>query len=163
MKQAHEVGPFIAVLAYMIFNACMTIGRFSGDAVIRRFGSMQTLAAGGILGVLGLSIGLLSPNIVLALIGFGIVGVGVSVLVPILISMAGNLPGGDRNVAIARASTCGSIGLMAGPAVIGFVAEGYNLLLAMMLPVLLLAILSIVAMKMQSSARTKYEDLGVVA
>ena len=162
MKQEHAAGPFIAVLAYMIFNACMTIGRFSGDVVIRKFGAVQTLTVGGILGVLGLSIGLLSPNIVLALIGFGIVGIGVSVLVPILISMAGNLPGGDRNVAIARASTCGSIGLMAGPALIGFIAESYNLLAAMLVPVLLLTVLSVIAMMMHSSARTKYRVASIV-
>lgn len=162
MKDQHAAGPFIAVLAYMIFNACMTIGRFSGDMVIRKFGSVQTLTAGGMLGVLGLTIGLLSPNIVLALIGFGVVGVGVSVLVPILISMAGNLPGGDRNAAIARASTCGSIGLMAGPALIGFIAESYNLLLAMLVPALLLTILSVVAMMMHSSERTKYRAMGIV-
>lgn len=162
MKQEHAAGPFIAVLAYMIFNACMTIGRFSGDVVIRKFGAVQTLTGGGMLGVLGLSIGLLSPNIVLALIGFGIVGIGVSVLVPILISMAGNLPSGDRNVAIARASTCGSIGLMAGPALIGFIAESYNLLAAMLVPVLLLTVLSVIAMMMHSSARTKYRVASIV-
>jgi MFS family permease len=162
MKDQHAAGPFIAVLAYMIFNACMTIGRFSGDMVIRKFGSVQTLTGGGMLGVVGLTIGLLSPNIVLALIGFGIVGIGVSVLVPILISMAGNLPGGDRNVAIARASTCGSIGLMAGPALIGFIAESYSLLAAMLVPVLLLTILSVVAMMMHSSARIKYQAMGIV-
>jgi MFS family permease len=157
MKDVHQAGPFIAVFAYMIFNACMTIGRFSGDAVIRRFGSLETLIGGGMLSVLGLAIGLLSPTLVIALVGFGIVGIGLSVLVPILISMAGNLPGGDRNVAIARASTCGSIGLMTGPAAIGFVAESYNLLMAMLIPVLLLSILCVTAMMMHKSARLNYQ------
>lgn len=162
MKETHHAGPFIAVFAYMIFNACMTIGRFSGDAIISRFGSLETLIGGGFLSVIGLTIGLLSPTLVIALIGFGIVGLGLSVLVPILISMAGNLPGGDRNVAIARASTCGSIGLMAGPALIGFVAESYNLLAAMMIPVVLLAILSGVSMMMHRTARMRYRNLGIV-
>jgi MFS family permease len=157
MKDMHGAGPFIAVFAYMIFNACMTIGRFSGDAIIRRFGSLETLISGGMLAVIGLLIGLLSPNIVIALVGFGVVGIGLSVLVPILISMAGNLPGGDRNVAIARASTFGSIGLMTGPAAIGFVAEGYSLLIAMMIPVFLLAALSVTAMMMHNTARMKYQ------
>jgi MFS family permease len=163
MKEEHAVGPFVAVLAYMIFNACMTIGRLAGDSVIRRFGSVPTLVCGGLMGVLGLSIGLFSPNIVVALVGFGVVGLGLSVLVPILISMAGNLSGGDRNVAIARASACGSIGLMAGPALIGFVAERYDLLFAMLLPVLLLVILSGIAMRMHAMARTGYKNLGIVS
>jgi hypothetical protein len=76
--------------------------------------------------------------------------------------MAGNLPGGDRDVAIARASTCGSIGLMAGPAVIGFIAEGYNLLMAMMVPVFLLAALSVTAMMMHKTARMKYQASEVL-
>jgi MFS family permease len=162
LKDVHSVGPFVAVMAYMIFNACMTIGRFSGDAIIRRFGQVPTLVGGGALSVVGLLIGLLSPVLVMSLVGFGVVGLGLSVLVPILISMAGNLPGGDRNVAIARASTCGSIGLMTGPALIGFIAEGYSLLAAMMVPVILLTILCGVSMLMHRSARTKYQNLGIV-
>ena len=162
LKAEHAVGPFLAVLAYMIFNACMTIGRFSGDAIIRRFGQVPTLVGGGLLSMTGLLIGLLSPTLVFSLIGFGIVGLGLSVLVPILISMAGNLPGGDRNVAIARASTCGSIGLMTGPALIGFIAEGYNLLAAMMVPVVLLATLSVVSMLMHRTARMRYQNLGII-
>lgn len=162
LKAEHAVGPFLAVLAYMIFNACMTIGRFSGDAIIRRFGQVPTLVGGGLLSMTGLLIGLLSPTLVFSLIGFGIVGLGLSVLVPILISMAGNLPGGDRNVAIARASTCGSIGLMTGPALIGFIAEGYSLLAAMMVPVVLLATLSVVSMLMHRTARMRYQNLGII-
>lgn len=163
MKSAHGVDPFMAVLAYMIFNGCMTIGRLTGDLVIRRIGAHPTLIAGGMMGVFGLSLGLLSPSITFALVGFGIIGLGLSVLVPILISMAGSLPGGDRNVAIARVSTCGSIGLMAGPAAIGFVADGYSLLAAMLIPVALLAGLSIVAMLMHKSARTKYRASDVLS
>jgi MFS family permease len=163
MKSAHGVDPFMAVLAYMIFNGCMTIGRLKGDLVIRRIGARPTLIAGGMMGVFGLSLGLLSPSITFALVGFGIIGLGLSVLVPILISMAGSLPGGDRNVAIARVSTCGSIGLMAGPAAIGFVADGYSLLAAMLIPVALLAGLSIVAMLMHKSARTKYRASDVLS
>ena len=162
VKAAHGVGPLVAVFAYMIFNACMTIGRFSGDAVIRRFGQIPTLVAGGTLGAAGLLLGLLSPVLALALVGFGIVGLGVSVLVPILISMAGNIPGGDRNVAIARASTCGSIGLMTGPALIGFVAEGYSLLAALLVPVGLLAVLAIVSTMMHRAAKAAYRDVGVM-
>lgn len=163
MKSVHHAGPIIAVLAYMVFNSLMTIGRLAGDPIIRRVGPIQTLVAGGVMGVAGLSLGLLSSNIILALVGFGVIGAGLSVLVPILISMAGNMPGGDRNVAIARVSTCGSIGLMAGPAAIGFVAQQYNLLTAMLLPVSLLAVLTIVALTMHPLVKLKYRKLDVVS
>ena len=162
IKAEHGVDPLVAVFAYMIFNACMTIGRFSGDAVIQKFGQIPTLVGGGSLGVAGLLLGLLSPILPIALIGFGVVGLGVSVLVPILISMAGNIKGGDRNEAIARASTCGSIGLMTGPALIGFIAEGYSLLAALLVPVTLLLILTIVSAMMQRAARSTYRAMDVL-
>jgi MFS family permease len=162
MKSEHAAGPVVAVMAYMIFNCCMTIGRLMGDAVIRRFGALQMLVVGGTMGVIGLLIGLLSPSLVVALVGFGIVGLGVSIIGPILISMAGNLAGGDRNAAIARVSTGGSIGLMVGPAAIGFIADSSTLFMAMMLPVVLLTFLSVIATAMHKTARTAYRSAEVL-
>lgn len=162
MKEAHGVGPIVAVLAYMIFNGCMTVGRLTGDKVIQRFGSIPTLIVGGIMGVVGLSIGLLSPNLIVALGGFGVIGIGLSVLVPILVSMAGNLSGGDRNAALARVSTFGSVGLMVGPGMIGLVAERYDLLYALLIPVALLVMFSIVTLLMHPSIKMKYRRSDVL-
>jgi MFS family permease len=158
MKEAHGIGPVVAVFAYMIFNGCMTVGRLTGDKVIQRFGSIPTLIVGGMMGVVGLSVGLLSGNLVIALIGFGVIGIGLSVLVPILVSMAGNLPGGDRNAALARVSTFGSVGLMVGPGLIGLVAERYDLLYALLIPVGLLIIFSIVTLLMHPSVKVTYRS-----
>ena len=156
MKDVHGVGPVVAVFAYMIFNGCMTIGRLTGDKVIQRFGSIPVLIVGSVLGVIGLSVGLLSANLVVALIGFGVIGLGLSVLVPILVSMAGNLSGGDRNAALARVSTFGSVGLMVGPGMIGLIAEKYDLLYALFVPVILLALFSIVSLLMHPTVKARY-------
>lgn len=163
MTEAHGVGPVVAVFAYMIFNGCMTIGRLTGDKVIRRFGSIPVLIVGSMMGVVGLSVGLLATNLVVALIGFGVIGIGLSVLVPILVSMAGNLSGGDRNAALARVSTFGSIGLMVGPGMIGLIAEKYDLLYALLVPVALLAIFSIVALLMHPSIKTRYRQSDLLS
>lgn len=162
LRSAHGADPFIAVFAYMLFNACMTIGRFSGDTVIRRVGSVQTLISGGALALVGLATGLFAPNLIAALIGFAVVGLGLSALVPILISMAGNAPGGDRDQAIARVSTMGSIGLMTGPALIGFIADHNGLLSGMMVPVVLLTLLTIMAFFMHRNRRIEYRAVDVL-
>lgn len=162
LRSAHAADPFIAVFAYMLFNACMTIGRFSGDTVIRKVGAVQTLMSGSALALVGLTTGLFAPQLVVSLVGFAVVGLGLAALVPILISMVGNLPGGDRDQAIARASTCGSIGLMTGPALIGFIADRNGLLTGMMVPVTLLALLLIVAFSMHRRKLPRYRDMGVL-
>lgn len=163
MKDAHGVGPVVAVMAYMIFNGCMTIGRLTGDKVIQKFGSIPVLITGSMMGVAGLTVGLLSTNLVVALIGFGVIGIGLSVLVPILVSMAGNLSGGDRNAALARVSTFGSIGLMVGPGMIGLVAEKYDLLYALLIPVALLAVFCIVTLLMHPSVKMRYRRSDVLS
>ena len=163
LTSTYTAGPFVAVLAYVIFNSSMATGRLLGDGVIRRVGQVPALVGGGALATLGMLIGLLAPHVVLSLVGFGIVGFGLSVLVPILISIAGNLSGGDRNQAIARVSTCGTVGSMVGPASIGFVADHHGLFTGMMIPVVLLMILTAAAATMhRMAARTRYHLVEAV-
>ena len=157
MNESHAVDPFVAVFAYVVFTACMTVGRFIGDPIIEKYGAFETLVGGSILAVTGLLVGLLSPSLVVSVIGFGAAGLGVSVLVPIIISLAGNIRNGNRNAAIARVSTFGSIGLMSGPALIGFVADESSLLIAMMIPVLLLVFVGVAGTMMRRSAEMKYQ------
>jgi MFS family permease len=114
------------------------------------------------MGIVGLSVGLLSSNLVVALIGFGVIGIGLSVLVPILVSMAGNLPGGDRNAALARVSTFGSVGLMVGPGLIGLIAERYDLLYALLVPVVLLVVFSMVTLLMHPAIKMKYRRSDIL-
>lgn len=162
LKSTYMAGPFVAVLAYVIFNTSMATGRLLGDGVIARVGQIPALVGGGGLATIGMLIGLMAPNVIGSLVGFAIVGFGLSVLVPILISMAGNLSGGDRNQAIARVSTCGTIGSLVGPATIGFVADHHGLFVGMMIPVILLVILTSAAMTMHRLARTRYHATDIV-
>lgn len=156
MQRTYAAGPFVAVLAYILFNSCMATGRLAGDGVIRKLGPLPTLVYGSLLAIVGMLTGLMAPFVAVSLIGFGVVGIGLSVLVPILISMAGSLSGGDRNQAIARVSACGSIGGMIGPASIGFIADHHGLFAGMLVPVYLLAILAASAMALHGLARRKY-------
>src|SRR6185312_4095373 len=74
-----------------------------------------------------------------ALPGFAIVGAGCSIVVPIVFAAAGYLKGTSAGAAIAFMTTCGYMGLFAGPPMIGFVAEAYTLRLALALVIGLLA------------------------
>ena len=64
---------------------------------------------------------------VAAIIGFGCVGLGLSNLVPIFFSAAGRTPRIASSVAIAAVATAGYTGLLAGPPIIGFIAEAISL------------------------------------
>lgn len=114
--------PGLAGAGFVAFSVTMTIGRLMGDRLTGRWGRPRTLETLGVLGCLGLGAGLLVATPVAAVAGFALLGLGLSCMVPILFSAAGDGPG-PSGPSIAAVSTCGYVGFIAGPALIGGLAE----------------------------------------
>ena len=119
-----------AGLGYAAFALAMTVGRLTGDRVVARFGGKRVLLLGGLCGALGFFCAVLAPSAPLALVGFLLVGLGASNVVPILFTAAGNQSAMPAGLAIGAITTLGYAGILAGPAVIGFVAHAVSLNLA---------------------------------
>ena len=73
---------------------------------------------------------MLAPSPWLALGGFLLIGLGASNIVPVLFSAAGRQQDMPASLAISAITTIGYAGILAGPALIGFVAHGASLGLA---------------------------------
>jgi MFS family permease len=142
MRQERHAEAGIAVAAFMAFSGCMTVGRLLGDRLTMRFGKVTMIRVGATLGSIGLLVGIFSPTIITAVVGFALVGCGLAVLVPTLFSIAGGLRGGESHAAIARVSTIAFLGLLFGPALIGYTARHIGLQYALLIPALLLAIVA---------------------
>lgn len=126
---------------YMLFAIAMTLGRFSGDAIVTRIGDRPTLIWGGAVAIAGFSLLLAAPVPALALAGFTLVGLGAANIVPVLFRRAGSQSIMPHGLAIAAVSATGYAGLLAGPAGIGFVAKQIGLANALwMLPALLVLV-----------------------
>lgn len=131
--------PGLAGAGFVAFSVTMTIGRLAGDRLTQRYGGSRILLALAAIGGLGLAAGLLPGAPVPAVAGFALLGLGLSCMVPVLFSAAGSGPG-SSGPAIAAVSTCGYLGFIAGPALIGGIAEVTSLPAALwLLPVLTLA------------------------
>lgn len=136
LKESLFAAPAVAGWGYAAFQLTMTLGRMVGDRVVGRFGRVATIRVGAAIGVVGLSSGLATGTIAGAIAGFGILGIGLAVVVPTMFGAAGDGPG-HAGPAIAAVSTCGYAGWLVGPVVFGGVAEVTGLTIAMwMLPVL---------------------------
>jgi predicted MFS family arabinose efflux permease len=120
----------VAALAFAAFSGGMTAGRLVGDWLNRRLGP-ATLMRGGT-AVAGIALGalLLVGEPAVAIGGFFLVGIGVANGVPLMFSAAGHAPG-ESGPNIAAVSSMGSIGFLAGPPFIGFLAEWTSLPLAL--------------------------------
>jgi MFS family permease len=124
----------LGVFAYVIFQM---LGRTGADQLVRRFGPAVTVATGGLVGGIGLAVVVAAPRPLVGLIGFGIVGLGLCVVVPQSFSAAGALDPTGSGVAVARVNLFNYIGFVVGAILIGAVASGTSLRWAFAVPALL--------------------------
>ena len=127
MKQERASGPGTAAMAYAAFSAAMALGRFGGDAVRARWSPVAVLRWSGALAAAGMATALLLPWSATALLGFAVVGLGLSNVVPVLFSAASRQPDVAPAHGIAAVSSVGYLGMMAGPPLIGVVAHATSL------------------------------------
>jgi len=125
-----------APLAFAAFSLTMTVGRFFGDRVIASLGRRATAAGGGLAAAAGTALALGLPSPWAGIVGFAVVGAGLANLVPMLFTKAGNMPGLPSSAGIATVSVAGYGGLLAGPPLIGYLAELTSLPAALRLLVL---------------------------
>lgn len=110
-------------LGYLIFATAMSIGRFTGDAIVDRFGDFRVMLVGGAVAVAGFVALLCAPAFAVAGVGFGLIGLGAANLVPILFRRAGAQQAMPPGLAVAAITTTGYAGVLLGPAVIGLIAD----------------------------------------
>ena len=132
-RDAFAATPFVSTLPYIVYTLAMVIGRLSGDFLAHKFGASQVIAAGGILSSVSLALGLIVGGIPALMISWFLLGIGLSVVIPLMFSAAGTLASTKYQgvisppQAIARVSGVSYFGFVIGPPVIGFLAEIFEL------------------------------------
>lgn len=116
-----------AAAGYAAFSLAMTVGRFAGDGLTARLGPVAIVRYGGGLVAVGLAASLLSGRPIASLLGFACVGAGLASAFPVVLSAAGRQSPHSPGAALAAVSTAGYTGFLAGPPLIGFVAEWLGL------------------------------------
>ena len=127
-----------AGLGYAAFALTMTIGRLTGDAIVHRLGAKRVIVIGGLLATAGMLLATLLPAWETALLGYALVGAGCSNIVPVLYTAVGKQTVMPEHIAVPAITTLGYAGILAGPALIGFIAHGSSLSVAFVLIAVLL-------------------------
>ena len=143
----------IAPLALSSFASAMTIGRLVGDKARTALGDKTMILGGGLIAVFGLLISILVLEDFVAIGGFFLVGLGLSTIIPIAYSIAGNEPGLPSGVGLAMVTTVGYTGFLVGPPLIGFIADLQSLHTAMILVAGLLLIMTLLGAIYKSTAK----------
>ena len=145
MKQERDSGASTAALAYASFSGAMAAGRFGGDWVRARLSGTALMRASGVLAAVGMALALAVPSAGVALTGFALVGLGLSNVVPVLFSAASKVPGVSSAHGIAAVSGVGYLGMMAGPPLIGLIAERSSLTTGLMVVVVFAVFMALTA------------------
>ena len=104
----------------------MVIGRLSGDWFRDKIGVYNLLTILFSLSILSLYLLYSYDNIIVAIFGFALLGIGSSAVVPIAYSLAGKVEGIDSGAAIAIVSIAVYGTFMGAPATLGVVANKYG-------------------------------------
>lgn len=122
-----KVPDHLVTLGFVAFMTTMATGRFIGDWLSTKLGKKRMIKMSGLLIASGLMVAVILPYIVPATIGFLIIGMGVSSVVPLVYSTAAKSANVPSGVALAAVSTIGYLGFLFGPPIIGLIAQAFSL------------------------------------
>ncbi|MGV2880907.1 MFS transporter [Pantoea vagans] len=126
-------------LGYTCFAVAMTVARLTGDRIISSLGRLPVVLGGALVAAAGMAMVTFIAFWPLSLLGYTLVGAGCANIVPVMFSAAGRQTVMPQAVAIPAITTLGYLGVLSGPAVIGYVAHythlgfSFSLIMALML------------------------------
>ena len=113
----------LAGTGYSVFSAAMLTMRFLGDRVVQRIGALMVAVGGALLAFGGILLVMFAPVDALLYVGFFAIGIGSANIVPVFFSLMGRQNVMPVSAAVSAVSTMGYLGILAGPAAIGFVSS----------------------------------------
>ena len=151
MENIALASPALAPLGLSAFALAMTIGRFFGDGARLKFGDRKLMVMCGIISTLGIALTLLFNNPYSVISGLFIIGIGLSSIVPIAYSIAGNSKNLPPGVGLAMVTTVGYSGFLFGPPIIGLLANWQSLRIALMVVAFLFVIMTFLSARYKSA------------
>ncbi|WP_276372517.1 MFS transporter [Chryseolinea sp. H1M3-3] len=150
MQNVANASVTLAPIGLSAFATAMTIGRIFGDRIRSMLGDKRMIVSGGLIACAGLSMALVAPLPWVTIAGFFLVGLGLSSIVPIAYSIAGNTKDLPPGVGLAMVTTVGYSGFLFGPPIIGFISDAFTLRIALSVVAFLLVLMTLLGLRYKS-------------
>ena len=147
----------VAALGYAGFALSMTVARLASERLLARFGRARLLAGSGVLAAAGVAFAVLAATPAAALVGFTLTGLGLAPAFPTAVQGGAESVPGASGRGVAAVSVLGYAGFLAGPPLIGLLAEAISLRWALMTIALLALIGAAVGTRAPPPAAAKGE------
>ncbi|WP_299927624.1 MFS transporter [uncultured Pelagimonas sp.] len=128
LERGLGAGAAEGALGPAILGMTMAIGRLSGQVIVHYWSEAVVIRVATVIAALGSAIAAWAPSLFIAYLGFGLLGIGVSVVAPMAFAWVGRMvPDDKKALAISRIAVLGYSGFFIGPPLMGFLAEGFGL------------------------------------
>lgn len=155
-------GPASGSFAFSAFVACMATGRFAGDNLVQRFGQVNTVKYGGVLAMVGAGTVAISTGPALGFVGFGLLGLGVAVVVPVALSAGARLaPTPSQGIVVVLVAA--QLACTSSPAALGGVADALSLPAAFGITALIILPVVLFSRVLRSQTETESATVAAVA
>jgi MFS family permease len=138
-----KAGTGLAAVAYTAFSCAMAAGRLFGDHMAERFGPVRLVRFSAATATIGLAAALAIGHVAAAMVGFVLLGLGMSFVVPLVFTAASQFERPGPSLAVVN--SCGYLGLLVGPALIGGIADAIGLPAALGVIVAVSAVTTVLA------------------
>jgi len=146
MKEVVQTSTVLVGLGFAGFSFTMSIGRFYGDPIQEKLNLRQIILLGGITALGGLGL-ILTTQLLWVVLGFTLVGLGLSGMVPVLFRAASKVENLSGAQGIATVAGVGYMGFLIGPVILGLIAEYSSLRLSFACVILLVLIAIFLALR----------------
>ena len=126
LKEISQAPEFLWGAGFLAFSTTMTLGRFLGDGISARIGSVRIVGLGSLVSLMGY-LAVLSTMTPAVVAGFALIGLGFSVIVPELFRIGGKVRGVDSSQGVAFIAGTGYAGFLTAPPILGYLAENFTL------------------------------------
>ncbi|MCG9480968.1 MFS transporter [Acinetobacter sp. P1(2023)] len=123
LTSKYQLNPAFAGLAYTFFALSMTTGRFAGHVLLKQWGEKNIVTYSAIVAAIGMAIIVTAPVWQVVILGYALLGLGCSNIVPVMFSRVGRQNNMPKAAALSLVSTIAYTGSLSGPALIGLIGE----------------------------------------
>lgn len=123
LTSKYQLNPAFAGLAYTFFALSMTTGRFAGHILLKQWGEKNIVTYSAIVAAIGMAVIVTAPVWQVVVLGYALLGLGCSNIVPVMFSRVGRQNNMPKAAALSLVSTIAYTGSLSGPALIGLIGE----------------------------------------
>ncbi|WP_392565277.1 MFS transporter [Utexia brackfieldae] len=157
LVESRHIPETLGGLGFAAFAIAMTVGRLTGDLIVGRLSALKVVLSGALLAVIGFMLVIYADPLILLLLGYLLIGLGSANIVPVMFSQIGKQTSMPQMVAVPAVTTLGYIGILAGPAMIGYLAQQSSIAHGFMFVTALVIVAALLALRIRPLLSTPAE------